>query len=195
MCCIHKAGQSGGCRLAGRDDAMQPGCIMHGIDSSGIFYGCCAFCSHSEGRFFCPSCVSSGAVSPVPFLCTRSGGSFEMGAEGGEEGKNSCLFDPSAPPGGRRCCGSMAESTMDDMDGKDIFLLKKYRKNSISCVGEDDKTTYCMLYVNPLKIQRKVGKMCLIYREITDIMVDTSKICLVFYSNTERLGDEVCLMR
>lgn len=89
----------------------------------------------------------------------------------------------------------MAESTMDDMDGKDIFLLKKYRKNSISCVGEDDKTTYCMLCVNPLKIQRKVGKMCLIYREITDIMVDTSKICLVFYSNTERLGDEVCLMR
>lgn len=37
-----------------------------------------------------------------------------------------------------------------------------------------------MFYVNLLKTRGKVGKMCLIYGENVDIMVDTSGFCLVF---------------
>lgn len=37
-----------------------------------------------------------------------------------------------------------------------------------------------MFYVNLLKNGPEVGKMCLIYRENADIMVDTSGFYLVF---------------
>ena len=67
----------------------------------------------------------------------------------------------------------MAEPQVDIMGGNVYFSL-------ISCVAEYDKTISCMFYVNLLKTRGKVGKMCLIYGENVDIMVDTSGFCLVF---------------
>ena len=44
--CICEEGWSGGCGLAGRNDALQPGSPMSGVIGCRIFYGCSAFCAH-----------------------------------------------------------------------------------------------------------------------------------------------------
>ena len=103
-----------------------------------------------------------------------------MGDEGRKKGSGGSFFDPSDPSGSRCCRRGMAESQMDIMDRSNLFLLKKAEKNSISCVDKDDKTISCVFFVNPMKGCGKVGKMCLIYGENVDIMVDTSGFFLGF---------------
>lgn len=89
----------------------------------------------------------------------------------------------------------MAESQMDIMDRSNLFLLKKAEKNSISCVDKDDKTISCVFFVNPMKGCRKSGKNVFDLWGKYRYNGSYKRILPCFYSNTERLGDEVCLMR
>ena len=127
----------------------------------------------------------------MSFLCACSSRFGSMGPERRKKGPGGGIPDSFGSSGGRIRRRGMAESQMDIMDRSNLFLLKKAEKNSISCVDKDDKTIFCQSYER----LRKSGKNVFDLWGKCRYNGSYKRILPCFYSNTERLGDEVCLMR